>query len=396
MTKRTFKGLSDLEIPGKTILVRADLNVPMLDGKVSDDTRIRSVVPTIKAILDQGGKVAVLSHFGRPKGKIVPDASLAPIAGPLGAALGVDVGFASDCIGEVARQTIAENQVTLLENLRFHAAEEANDKAFAASLADLGDAYVNDAFSVAHRAHASTEAIAHLMPSAAGLAMMAELQALESALADPERPVAALVGGAKISSKLDVLTTLVEKVDYLIIGGGMANTFLYAQGVEIGASLCEKDLKNTATAILAKADTAGCKIMLPVDATVAQEFAANVPVRQVPVSDVEADDLILDIGSQSIIELNQILGQCKTLLWNGPLGAFEVVPFDTGTSAVAREAARLTREGKLLAVAGGGDTVAALNKAGASQDFSHISTAGGAFLEWLEGKDLPGVKVLAS
>ncbi|MEE8308613.1 MAG: phosphoglycerate kinase, partial [Gammaproteobacteria bacterium] len=323
-------------------------------------------------------------------------ASLAPIAGPLAGALGVEVAFASDCIGETAKQAIAENQVTLLENLRFHAAEEANDVGFAAKLAELGDAYVNDAFSVTHRAHASTEAITHLMPSAAGIAMMAELEALESALAAPARPVAALVGGAKISSKLDVLNTLVEQVDYLIIGGGMANTFLYAQGIEIGASLCEKDLKDTAAAIMAKAEGINCKIVLPIDATVAQEFAANVPVREVAISDVEDDDMILDIGHQSVEELNHTLRQCKTLLWNGPLGAFEVVPFDTGTNAVATEAARLTKQGDLLSVAGGGDTVAALNNAGAGQDFSHISTAGGAFLEWLEGKDLPGVKVLAS
>jgi len=396
MTKRNFKGLSDLEIAGKTVLVRADLNVPMHNGVVTDDTRIRSVVPTIKAILEQGGKVAVLSHFGRPKGKVVPEASLQPIAGPLGEALGTEVGFAADCIGEPAQAAIAAHQVVLLENLRFHAAEEANGEGFAANLAALGDAYVNDAFSVAHRAHASTEAITRHLPSAAGLAMMAELEALESALAAPERPVAALVGGAKISSKLDVLNTLVEKVDYLIIGGGMANTFLFAQGVDIGSSLCEKDLKETAGAILAKAESIGCKIVLPIDATVAQEFAANVPVREVAIGDAEDDDLILDIGSQSIEELNHTLRNCKTLLWNGPLGAFEVTPFDTGTNAVAREAAKLTGKGKLLSVAGGGDTVAALNNAGAAQDFSHISTAGGAFLEWLEGKDLPGVKVLAS
>ena len=396
MTKRTFKGLEDLDIAGKVVLVRADLNVPMRNGVVSDDTRIRSIVPTIKAILKKGGKVAVLSHFGRPKGKVVPEASLRPITGPLGEALGIPVGFADNCVGQAAAIAIAGNDVTLLENLRFHAGEEANGDGFAANLAVLGDAYVNDAFSVAHRAHASIEAITHHLPSAAGLAMMAELQALESALAVPKRPVAALVGGAKISSKLDVLNTLIEKVDYLIIGGGMANTFLFAQGVEIGSSLCEKDLKETAAAILTKAGKIGCKVVLPIDATVAQEFAANVPAREVAIGDVEADDLILDIGMQSIEELNHTLRNCKTLLWNGPLGAFEVTPFDTGTNAVAQEAARLTKEGSLLSVAGGGDTVAALNNAGAAQDFSHISTAGGAFLEWLEGKDLPGVKVLAA
>jgi phosphoglycerate kinase len=396
MSKRRFRGLPDLEIAGKTILVRADLNVPMQDGAVSDDTRIRSVIPTIQAILDGGGKVVVLSHFGRPKGKIVPAGSLRPVVAPLAEALGRDVAFAEDCIGEAASSVIANNDITLLENLRFHAGEEANGDGFAASLAELGDAYVNDAFSVAHRAHASTEAITHHLPSAAGLAMAAELEALEAALATPERPVAALVGGAKISTKLDVLNTLVDKVDYLIIGGGMANTFLYAKGVDIGASLCEKDLKDTAAEIFAKAEEVGCQIVLPIDAAVAQEFAANVPVREITIGSVEEDDLILDIGSNSADELKHTLGQCRTLLWNGPMGAFEVKPFDNGTNAVAQEAARLTREGTLLSVAGGGDTVAALNNAGVAADFSHISTAGGAFLEWLEGKDLPGVKVLAS
>jgi len=396
MSKRRFRGLPDLEIAGKTILVRADLNVPMQDGAVSDDTRIRSVIPTIQAILDGGGKVVVLSHFGRPKGKIVPAGSLRPVVAPLAEALGRDVAFAEDCIGAAASSVIANNDITLLENLRFHAGEEANGDGFAASLAELGDAYVNDAFSVAHRAHASTEAITHHLPSAAGLAMAAELEALEAALATPERPVAALVGGAKISTKLDVLNTLVDKVDYLIIGGGMANTFLYAKGVDIGASLCEKDLKDTAADIFAKAEEVGCQIVLPIDAAVAQEFAANVPVREITIGSVEEDDLILDIGSNSADELKHTLGQCRTLLWNGPMGAFEVKPFDNGTNAVAQEAARLTREGTLLSVAGGGDTVAALNNAGVAADFSHISTAGGAFLEWLEGKDLPGVKVLAS
>ena len=396
MSKRRFRGLPDLEIAGKTILVRADLNVPMQDGAVSDDTRIRSVIPTIQAILDGGGKVVVLSHFGRPKGKIVPAGSLRPVVAPLAEALGRDVAFAEDCIGAAASSVIANNDITLLENLRFHAGEEANGDGFAASLAELGDAYVNDAFSVAHRAHASTEAITHHLPSAAGLAMAAELEALEAALATPERPVAALVGGAKISTKLDVLNTLVDKVDYLIIGGGMANTFLYAKGVDIGASLCEKDLKDTAAEICAKAEEVGCQIVLPIDAAVAQEFAANVPVREITIGSVEEDDLILDIGSNSADELKHTLGQCRTLLWNGPMGAFEVKPFDNGTNAVAQEAARLTREGTLLSVAGGGDTVAALNNAGVAADFSHISTAGGAFLEWLEGKDLPGVKVLAS
>ena len=393
---KRFRTLDDLDVAGKTVLVRADLNVPMRDGEVSDDTRIRSVIPTLKAILARGGKVVVLSHFGRPKGKRSPEASLRPVVEPLSRALGRPVAFAEDCIGPDALKVVKAHDVVLLENLRYHAGEEANGEGFAAKLAELGDAYVNDGFSVSHRAHASVEAITHLLPSAAGLSMQAELEALEKALHNPDRPVAAIVGGSKVSTKLDVLGALVNKMDYLIIGGGMANTFLYAKGVDVGASLCEKDLKDKALEVMARARTTACKILLPIDAVVAQELAANVPVREVPVREVEHDDMILDVGSDTIEELKHVLRRCKTLLWNGPLGAFEIRGFDVGTVALAREAARLTRDGNLLSVAGGGDTVSALNNAGVSRDFTYVSTAGGAFLEWVEGKELPGVKALMS
>ena len=393
---KRFRTLDDLDVAGKTVLVRADLNVPMRDGEVSDDTRIRSVIPTLKAILARGGKVVVLSHFGRPKGKRSPEASLRPVVEPLSRALGRPVAFAEDCIGPDALKVVKAHDVVLLENLRYHAGEEANGEGFAAKLAELGDAYVNDGFSVSHRAHASVEAITHLLPSAAGLSMQAELEALEKALHNPDRPVAAIVGGSKVSTKLDVLGALVNKMDYLIIGGGMANTFLYAKGVDVGASLCEKDLKDKALEVMARARTTACKILLPIDAVVAQELAANVPVREVPVREVEHDDMILDVGSDTIEELKHVLRRCKTLLWNGPLGAFEIRGFDVGTVALAREAARLTRDGNLLSVAGGGDTVSALNNAGVSRDFTYVSTAGGAFLEWVEGKELPGVKALKS
>lgn len=390
----TLRTLNDLDVRGKRVLVRADLNVPMIDGEVTDDTRIRSVIPTLKEVLKKGGKVAVLSHFGRPKGKVVPEASLKPVAEPLSRALGRPVHFSGDCVGEDAAKAIAKHDVVLLENARFHKGEEANGEAFAAHLAELADLYVNDAFSVSHRAHASVEAIARLLPSAAGMAMQAEIEALEKALSDPERPVAAIVGGAKVSTKLGVLEALCEKVDYLIIGGGMANTFLFAQGTDIGASLCEKDLKDQALTTLEKARHSGCKIVLPIDAVLAPELAANVPMRESTVDDVEKDEMILDVGEASIDELKHVLRQCRTLVWNGPLGAFEVKPFDAGTNAVAREAASLTRAGKMLSVAGGGDTVSALNNAGVIDDFSYVSTAGGAFLEWMEGKTLPGVAVL--
>lgn len=390
----TFRTINDLDVNGKTVLLRADLNLPMQDGKVTDDTRILSIVPTVAALRKGGAKVVILSHFGRPKGKVLPEASLKPVVAPLAQALCESVVFAEDCIGSAAHAAIAQGNVILLENLRFHAGEEANDSDFAAELAALGDIYVNDAFSAAHRAHASTEAIAHLLPSAAGRAMASELEALERALGKPEKPVCALIGGAKISTKLDVLGALVGKMDYIIIGGGMANTFLKAQGIEVGASLCENDLLETAAEILSKAESSDCKIILPVDAVVAQELAAGVPVREVTIDAVDPDDMILDFGGNSIAAIKDVLSKCRTLVWNGPLGAFEIPPFDRGTTEVAREAALLTQEGKLLSVAGGGDTVAALNAASVADQFSHVSTAGGAFLEWMEGKELPGVNAL--
>ncbi|MBW7837622.1 MAG: phosphoglycerate kinase [Sphingomonadales bacterium] len=392
-----FRRITDLDVKAKRVLVRADLNVPMQDGKITDDTRIRAVVPTIEALLNKGAKVIVLSHFDRPKGKVVPAMSLKPLAPALAATLGKLVSFAEDCIGDVAAAAVANLQpgdVLLLENLRFHAGEEKNDPAFAAALAALGDIYVSDAFSCAHRAHASTEAIAHLLPSAAGLSMEAELNALENALGNPMRPVAAVVGGAKVSTKLDVLTNLVAKVDDLIIGGGMANTFLAAKGVHVGKSLCEHDLADTARDILKRAAAAGCRVHLPSDVVVAKEFKAGAESRTVRADLVAADELILDVGPASVADLSAVLSRAKTLIWNGPLGAFEIAPFDAGTVALAQEAAALTRAGKLLSVAGGGDTVAALHHAGAADAFTHISTAGGAFLEWMEGKELPGVAAL--
>ena len=394
-----FKTLDDFDFRGRRVLLRADLNVPLADGKVTDATRIERLVPTVRELCAKGARVVVLSHFDRPKGKVVPEMSLRPVAGALSAALGGQaVAFASDCIGAEAARTVEAlkpGAVALLENLRFHKGEEANDPGFAAELARLGDIYVNDAFSAAHRAHASTEAIARLLPCAAGRSMQAELEALETALEKPVHPVAALIGGAKVSSKLDVLGNLVERVDIIVIGGGMANTFLYARGTEIGASLCEKDLADTVRAIEAKARAAGCEIVLPVDAVVAGKFAAGAPSRTVNVDAVPADMMILDVGPGSVADLNRRLAACRTLLWNGPLGAFEIAPFDAGTVAVAREAARLTKAGKLVSVAGGGDTVAALNHAGAADGFTYVSTAGGAFLEWLEGKTLPGVAALS-
>lgn len=396
MTTR-FKGIDDLDIAGKRVLVRADLNVPMKDGQVTDDTRIRAVVPTIEALTAKGARVIVLSHFDRPKGKVVPEMSLKPLAAPLGAALGKTVGFVDACIGdkaEAAAAALKDGDVLLFENVRFHAGEEKNDPDFAAALAKSGDIYVSDAFSCAHRAHASTEGIAHLLPAAAGVTMKAELVALEDALGKPVRPVVAVVGGAKVSSKLDVLTHLVEKVDHLIIGGGMANTFLAAQGISVGKSLCEHDLAETARDILARAKAANCTVHLPSDVVVAKEFKAGAASRIVDASAVAADEMILDVGPASVEALGSVLAAAKTLIWNGPLGAFEIAPFDKGTVALAQAAAKLSKAGSLLTVAGGGDTVAALNHAGAAEDFSHISTAGGAFLEWMEGKALPGVTVL--
>ena len=393
-----FRRLADADVKDKRALVRVDFNVPMHDGAVSDDTRLKAALPTIRALSWKGAKVVLLAHFDRPKGKRVPEMSLKPVAGPLAKLLGAPVAFADDCVGEPAAKVIAglENGgVALLENLRYHAGEEANDAAFAAQLAALGDLYVNDAFSAAHRAHASTEGLAHLLPAYAGRSMEAELKALEAALGKPVRPVAAVVGGAKVSSKLDVLTHLVTQVDHLIIGGGMANTFLAAKGVDVGKSLCEHDLADTARGILAAAEKSGCTVHLPYDVVVAKEFAANPPsLRTCNVHEVAADEMILDVGPQAVEALADVLKTCRTLVWNGPLGAFETVPFDAATVALARSAAALTAEGAMVSVAGGGDTVAALNHAGVADDFTYISTAGGAFLEWMEGKELPGVKAL--
>ncbi len=390
-----WKTLDSMDFAGKTALVRVDINVPVENGAVSDFTRIDAVLPTIRDVAAKGARVVLLAHFDRPKGKVVPEMSLRQIVPTLSARLGQPVAFAEDCIGLPAKQAILAlhaGDVLLLENTRFHAGEEKNDPMFAASLAALGDIYVNDAFSAAHRAHASTEGIAHLLPSCAGRLMAAELKALDAALGNPRRPVVAVVGGAKVSTKLELLGNLVGKVQVLVIGGGMANTFLAAQGKPVGKSLCEHDLAETARAILAKAVDTGCRVLLPTDLVVAREFRAQAPhevVRECP-----DDAMILDAGPESVAAIATALDAARTLIWNGPLGAFELEPFDTATNAAARKAATLTREGKLVSVAGGGDTVAALNRAGAAVDFTYISTAGGAFLEWMEGKELPGVKAL--
>jgi phosphoglycerate kinase len=383
-------------LAGKRVLVRADLNVPMAAGKVTDATRLAAAVPTLAALADRGAIVLVLSHFGRPKGRDAAN-SLAPVAVALGEQLGRPVQFIGDCAGpeaETAVAAMAPGMIAVLENTRFHVGEEANDPGFAAAMARLGDFYVNDAFSAAHRAHASTEGLAHLLPAFAGRSMQAELTALENALGKPQHPVAAVVGGAKVSSKLDVLTHLVTRVDHLMIGGGMANTFLAAKGIDVGKSLCEHDLAPTVLDILARAEAAGCTVHLPYDVVVAKQFAANAPHRTCNVHDVAADEMILDLGESAVEALGDALKICKTLVWNGPLGAFETVPFDTATVALARIAAALTQSGGLLSVAGGGDTVAALNHAGVADQFSFVSVAGGAFLEWMEGKALPGVEAL--
>ncbi|WP_057461994.1 phosphoglycerate kinase [Pseudovibrio sp. POLY-S9] len=393
----SFKTLSDAELSGKRVLVRVDLNVPMKDGIVTDATRIERVLPTIREISEAGGKVILLAHFGRPKGKVVAEMSLAPVAGPVADLLGKPVAFATDCTGDVAKAAVdamADGDVLLLENTRFYAGEEKNDPEFAKALAANGDLYVNDAFSAAHRAHGSTEGIAKLLPAFAGRTMQAELEALGSALSTPERPVLAVVGGAKVSSKIDLLENLVSKVDILVIGGGMANTFLAAKGVNVGKSLCEHDLADTAIRIMAAAEKANCEIVLPTDAVVAWEFAANTKNETVALDAIPADAMMLDVGAASIEVVKAKIDTAKTLVWNGPLGAFEIAPFDKATVAAAQHAAARTKEGKLKTVAGGGDTVAALNHAKASEDFSYISTAGGAFLEWLEGKALPGVVAL--
>jgi phosphoglycerate kinase len=383
---------------GARVLVRGDLNVPMRGGVVTEATRIERLAPTILELADRGCKVVVMSHFDRPKGRVVPEMSLKPLVEPLKEALGGrNVVFINDCIGDAAEAAIAalpEGGIALLENLRFHAGEEANDDVFINALALLGDAFVNDAFSAAHRAHASTEGIARVLPSAAGRSMQAELDALEVALGDPDRPVVAVVGGAKVSTKLDVLSNLVAKVDRLVIGGAMANTFLYALGTDVGASLCEIDMADTARAVMASADEADCEVVLPSDVVISEKFEAGAPHETVPIAAVRADTMILDVGEGTAQALADSLKDCKTVLWNGPLGAFEIRPFDRGTNIVAQAAAKLTAEGKLRSVAGGGDTVAALAAANALNDFSYVSTAGGAFLEWLEGKELPGVAAL--
>ncbi|MES2156963.1 MAG: phosphoglycerate kinase [Pseudomonadota bacterium] len=398
MTK-PFKTLDDMgDITGKAVLVREDLNVPMQDGSVSDDTRLRSAMPTVLELADRGAKVLILAHFGRPKGQKNPEFSLSKITRPLSQVLGREVQFIPDCQGEAAVDGIAvmrPGDIAILENTRFHAGEEKNDPALVDAMAAIADLYVNDAFSAAHRAHASTEGLAHKLPAFAGRAMERELDALQAALGTPVKPVAAVVGGAKVSTKLDVLNNLVTQVDHLIIGGGMANTFLHARGVDVGKSLCEKDLADTAEAIFDKAEAAGCTIHLPYDVAVAKEFAANpASLRTCNVHEVAADEMILDVGPAAVEALGDVLKNCRTLVWNGPLGAFEIAPFDAATVALARTAAALTKEGQLVSVAGGGDTVAALNHAGAAADFTFVSTAGGAFLEWMEGKELPGVKAL--
>lgn len=393
-----FKTLSDYHLAGKRVLLRADLNVPMKDGIVTDSTRIDRTVPTIVELMQKGARVVLITHWGRPKGQRVAEMSVKPVADALSAALGKDVKFADDCIGEAAEKVVnslADTEVCVLENLRYYKEETDNDLDFAKKLAALGDIYVNDAFSCAHRAHASTEALAKLLPSAAGRLMQAELEALSGALEAPERPVAALVGGAKVSTKLDVLNNLSAKVDMLIIGGGMANTFLNAQGINVGSSLCEHDLAETALKIIESAKANGCEIVLPVDGVVAKEFAAGAENRTVSLKDgVGEDEMILDVGPASVADVKERLSKCKTIVWNGPMGAFEIQPFDAGTNGAAQAAAELTKAGSLVSVAGGGDTVAALDHAGAKEDFSYISTAGGAFLEWIEGKELPGVEVL--
>ena len=392
-----WKSLDDMDLAGKTVLTRVDINVPVADGKVTDATRIERIEPTIRDILAKGGKPVLLAHFGRPKGKVVPEMSLEVLVPALAEALGVPVKFASDCIGGPAKAALAElgaGEVLLLENTRFHAEEEANDGAFTAALAALGEVYCNDAFSAAHRAHASTEGLARLLPSCAGRLMQAELEALEAALGTPQRPVVAVVGGAKVSTKLDLLGNLVAKVDALVIGGGMANTFLVAQGIEIGKSLAEAEMAETAREIMEKAQAANCRILLPPDVVVAREFKAGAENETVAADMCPSDAMILDAGPQSVAAIKAVLDEARTLIWNGPLGAFEIEPFDIATNATAAYAAELSAAGKLTSVAGGGDTVAALNKSGAAEKFTYISTAGGAFLEWMEGKVLPGVAAL--
>ena len=392
-----LKTAADIDVAGKRVLVRADLNVPVKDGRVTDVTRLERVVPGLLDLAKRGAKVIVISHFGRPKGAPAAEFSLQPVADRLGQLLGKPVAFARDCIGEAAQRTVAALQpgsIAVLENLRFHEGEEKNDPEFAAALAKLGDIFVSDAFSTAHRAHASTDAVTRLLPSYAGPLMMEEINALRSVLDKPKRPVAAVVGGAKVSTKIPVLTNLAAKVDKLIIGGGMANTFLLAQGVGIGRSLAEPDFLDTAREIMHAAKARSCEIVLPADVVIAAKFEAGAPSRVCPVLETPADQMILDVGPKAVAHYIDVLSRCSTLLWNGPLGAFEIQPFGEGTFKLARAAAVATQAGKLTSVAGGGDTVAALNAAGVTPQFSYVSTAGGAFLEWLEGRELPGIVAL--
>ncbi|MBZ9818762.1 phosphoglycerate kinase [Mesorhizobium sp. CA4] len=393
-----FKTLDDIgAVGGKRVLVRVDLNVPVADGKVTDATRIERIAPTVAELSKKGAKVILLAHFGRPKNGPSAEFSLEPIARATAEVLGRPVGFAADCIGDKAAEAVAamkDGDVLLLENTRFHKAEEKNEPAFTEKLAANGDIYVNDAFSAAHRAHASTEGLARHLPAYAGRTMQAELDALEKGLGNPVRPVVAIVGGAKVSTKIDLLMNLVKKVDALVIGGGMANTFLAARGTDVGKSLCEHDLAGTAKQIMIEAAEAGCAIILPTDGVVAKEFKTGAPSETVAISDVPADGMILDVGAKTVQSVNDWIDRAATLVWNGPLGAFEIEPFDRATVAAAKHAAARTKAGKLVSVAGGGDTVAALNHAGVADDFTYVSTAGGAFLEWMEGKPLPGVEVL--
>ncbi|WP_170383198.1 phosphoglycerate kinase [Ruegeria atlantica] len=389
--------LDDMDLKDKRVLVRVDINVPIVDGVVTDATRIQRIVPTVKDILAAGGKPILLAHFGRPGGERRENLSLKQLIPTLEAAFGTEVLFAADCVGteaDLAAHALKPGQVLLLENTRFHAAETKNDADLAAGMAKLGDVYCNDAFSAAHRAHSSTEAIARLLPACAGRLMQAELEALEGSLSAPKRPVTAVVGGAKVSTKLELLGNLINKVDYLVIGGGMANTFLVAKGLNVGKSLAERIMKDTAAEILAKAESAGCTIVLPNDIVVSEKFEANAPHQVLPADQCTENGMILDAGPESVATITDIFAKSQTLIWNGPLGAFEIEPFDAATNAAALKAAALTRSGQLTSVAGGGDTVAALNASGAAKDFSYISTAGGAFLEWMEGKALPGVAAL--
>ncbi|HET9161355.1 MAG TPA: phosphoglycerate kinase [Caulobacteraceae bacterium] len=392
-----FRNLETADLKGKRALVRVDFNVPMEDGRITDDTRLRAALPTIHFLSEKGAKVVLLAHFDRPKGKRVPEMSLRPVAGPLSDLIEQPVAFADDCVGPEAKEVVEgleKGGVALLENLRFHAGEEKNDPEFAQQLAALGDLYVDDAFSAAHRAHASTEGVAHLLLAYPGLAMQRELEALDAALGNPQRPVLGIVGGSKVSTKLDLLMNLVTKLDKLAIGGGMANTFLYGQGHDVGASYCEKDLAETAREIIRTAGQNNCKLFLPLDIVVAEKMAPGAPARVRGLGEVDHDERILDAGPETIARLKRAMDNSRTLIWNGPLGVFEIPPFDKGTVEAARHAGRLAQDGKLVAVAGGGDTVAALNAAGVTGEFTFVSTAGGAFLEWMEGKNLPGVAAL--